>query len=259
MNTLKLKLNLLENAIDSLEEGVRKYLEWEKGNKKDLKFSVLNIAHFIELFLKYYVSEQHLLLIYNKPCERITNESKTISLDQAIQILENCEVKIGKSIVSDAKKLKLLRNKIEHYEFELNINETQELIGKLIYDLIIFDKKHLDIKLNEHLPSALWSTLDHLSKAYELKVESAISEAGKTGREIFICYSCGNNTQVVSEDGEKAICVYCDNWQIMGECCLDCGKTFPISHMRMWNEEYSHFICEYCNEQFIDDRFMKDD
>jgi len=258
MNGLKLKLNLLENAIDSLEEGVRKYLSWENGNKKDLKFSVLNIAHFIELFLKYYVSKQHFLLIYNEPHKGITDKSKTINLREALEILGHCGIELGESIICDAKKLKKWRNKIEHYEFELDTDETKEIIGKLIYDLVIFDKKHLDTKINESLPSDLWDTLDHLSDAYKLKIESAISEANKFGRETFICYSCGNNTQVVTEDGEKATCVYCGEWEIMAECCLDCGQSFPISHMELWNDEHSAYICEFCKDHHIDRHLMTD-
>jgi hypothetical protein len=255
---MKLKLNLLENAIDSLEEGVRKYLDGEMGNSEALKFSVLHIAHFIELFFKYYVSKQHFLLIYDVADKKITNESKTINLHQAIEILGNCGLKIEKRIVIDIKELKQLRNKIEHYEFELDIGRTREIIGKLIYDIVIFDKEHINTKINERLPSDLWNTLDHLSEAYKLKIESAISEAKQIGRETFICYSCGNDTQVVSEDGQLANCTYCNESEVMEECCLDCGQSFPMSHMELWNDKHAAYICEFCKDR-VNYIAMKDD
>ena len=93
---LKLKFNLLDNAISSLEEGVKKFSEGIEEDDGAFKFSILHVAHFIELICKYYVYKQHPLLIYSKPHKPISDDSLTITTDQAIQVLKNSGIKFKK-------------------------------------------------------------------------------------------------------------------------------------------------------------------
>ena len=59
------KLNLFENAIDSLDEALLKYeIGAHETEPAALKFAVLHMAHFMELLLKKYLSDIHPLLLF---------------------------------------------------------------------------------------------------------------------------------------------------------------------------------------------------
>ncbi|MGD1473691.1 hypothetical protein ACP6H4_26250 [Vibrio harveyi] len=45
------KLDLLDNAVDSLEEALVKFEEGEAGETKAYKFAVLHMAHFLDFYL----------------------------------------------------------------------------------------------------------------------------------------------------------------------------------------------------------------
>ena len=50
--TQRHQLDLLENAIDSLNEALAKYEQANTGDIKAYKFCVLHLSHFLELILK---------------------------------------------------------------------------------------------------------------------------------------------------------------------------------------------------------------
>lgn len=59
-----IELDLLDNAIDSLNEALSKYQQGKKGDTKAYKFCIQHLSHFFELILKFYVTQSHPLLIY---------------------------------------------------------------------------------------------------------------------------------------------------------------------------------------------------
>ena len=114
--------------------------------------------------------------------------------------------------------------------------------------------KNCGIKLDECLEPKLWEKLHELSEAHESKVKLVEAEAEKVGSEIYTCYMCGYNTQVLSEDEEgEATCLFCKNSELIKECYLDCGQSFPISQMILWNNEDGRddYICEYCEDHYL--------
>jgi hypothetical protein len=53
------KLDIKGNALDSLNEGLRRFAEAREGDVRAYKFAVLHVSHFLELLLKHAVAEQH--------------------------------------------------------------------------------------------------------------------------------------------------------------------------------------------------------
>lgn len=88
------ELDLLENAVDSLNEALRKYEEGLSGDLRAYKFAILHYSHFIELLFKYYVTESHPLLVYKNPFSKNIKKEKTIGLWEAIQFLKTKEKKL---------------------------------------------------------------------------------------------------------------------------------------------------------------------
>lgn len=84
------KLDLLGNAMDSLEEALKKFQEGDEGDQKAYKFCVLHMAHFIELIFKHHITEKHPLLIYANPFAAKIDPAtaKTIGLWEAVNFIK---------------------------------------------------------------------------------------------------------------------------------------------------------------------------
>lgn len=67
------ELDIKENALDSLREALIKFEEGESGNLRSFKFSIQNMAHFVELILKQYVMSIDRNLVFDK-CFRVVSK-----------------------------------------------------------------------------------------------------------------------------------------------------------------------------------------
>src|SRR5687768_8020997 len=85
----KHEFDLFDNAIDSLAEALSKYEEGTNGDPKAYKFAVLHMSHFVELIFKYHLAQKHPLLIYKDPFSRNVDKTRTITLWEAVNFIEN--------------------------------------------------------------------------------------------------------------------------------------------------------------------------
>ncbi len=74
----KYELDILGNAIDSLNEALDKYAQGQDGDLKSHKFAILNFCHFMELTLKHYISSINSFLIYSKTFKVVSKKLKMI-------------------------------------------------------------------------------------------------------------------------------------------------------------------------------------
>ena len=74
-------LNLYQNAIDSLNEGMHFYKK-SLDDKSKYKFCIMIISNFMELMLKCIVEKQNPLLCYEKPYSNKLNKEKTVTWEQ---------------------------------------------------------------------------------------------------------------------------------------------------------------------------------
>lgn len=256
------KLDLLENAIDSLNEALSKYQEGSAGNEKAYKFCVQHLSHFLELILKYYVTKSHPLLIYKNPFAKIHNhESQTIGLFEAINFLNNEGLDISDKFEKDLTWLKKLRNNIEHHKFEMDAKEVEETIGRLISAFVEFDEMHENIGLSDYIPEAQYDLFHALANTYEGRLKKA-NEAVKefiasidpkeSNANIYHCHECDHETMIPDSDSESGYkCAFCGNEEsedIEVECGM-CGASWHKWQMRMldWTDQgHYDFYCPYC-------------
>ena len=128
---MKHELGLLENALDSLNEALRKFQAGESGSPRAYKFAVLHFAHSLELLFKYYVTQSHPLLIYKNPFSKSIAKENTIGLWDAVQFLKNEGKGISADLSKDLEWVKQLRNNIEHHKFEMNVHTVRRTLGWL--------------------------------------------------------------------------------------------------------------------------------
>lgn len=171
------ELDLLENAIDSLNEALAKFKQGEDGNEKAYKFAVLHMAHFIELLLKHHVSQKHALLIFAAPFAAKLDRNKTIGLWEAIDFINNeSPESVSGEFRKDLEWLKRLRNDIEHHKFQMDVAQTRKTLGRLFRSVLEFLEEFSDIELKKHVAKDTIETFTILSDEYEFDRKEAIND-----------------------------------------------------------------------------------
>jgi len=245
----RIELNLLENAVDSLNEALVKYEEGSDGNLKSFKFSILNFSHFFELILKYYVSQSHELLIYKNPFSKNIEKENTIGVWDAVQFLKNEGYDVEKEFIEDLKWFKALRNDIEHHKFSLDTDQAKEVLGRLMQTFNEFNSLVADIDFKAHIDTNLVDTFDSLADAYKARLRQAIEDAEEVGGTDngYFCSFCGHAGTVSLKDGMYK-CHFCEEESPEIECCV-CGERIPQSEGTVWNDDDPDridYICEVC-------------
>jgi len=250
----KLELNLLDNAIDSLNEALKKYSDGLDGDATSFKFAILHFSHFIELVFKYYVSQSHELLVYKNPFAKNLEQTNTIGIWDALQFLINEGHEIPKQFRDDLEWFKKLRNSIEHSRFEMDTDEVKEALGRLMQALNEFNDLTADFSLKDIIDPALLTTFELLADEYEAKLARAIEEAGDNavgGTEYgHYCWAC-SQAGTVSLSDNKYKCHFCEEETGRIDCCI-CGQEFPTEEGYVWNADHPphiDYICENCNDR----------
>lgn len=160
-----LKMDLFENALSSLKQGLRCFQMAELGDTEQYKFAVLHICHYAEISLKYAVHYMHPLLVYKKAHSKNLSKEQTISSEEALYILKNTketdsfeETVLSKEDFELLTVLKKVRNSIEHFSFELSPSEVKidivfclDFIDSIVSDICknpiseALESKELDI------------------------------------------------------------------------------------------------------------------
>lgn len=250
---MKHELGLLENALDSLNEALRKFQAGESGDAHAYKFAVLHFAHSLELLFKYYVTQAHPLLIYKNPFSKSIEKENTIGLWDAVQFLRNEGKNISADLSNDLEWLKQLRNNIEHHKFEMNVHEVRRTLGRLIRATMEFSEEHDLLDLAHNVEADCKSTFETLADEYRAGLSMAQAEAidkSEDGK-AYDCYHCGEcNTAALAENTYE--CLFCKEKVAIVECC-QCNAEFPETEVSVWNDDHPpqiDYICEAC-ESYI--------
>jgi hypothetical protein len=246
------ELDLLENAVDSLNEALRKYQEGLKGDLRAYKFAILHFAHFIELLFKYYVTQSHPLLIYKDPFSKNIKKEKTIGLWEAVQFLKNEGKDVDPSFFSDMEWLKKLRNDIEHHKFTMNVAEVRRAIGRLTQSVIDFNNTHADIDIYDHIDADTFKVFEELADEHKAALANAQREAAEESPDgdVYDCSICWSKNTAIRV-GRKYICKFCGEEDPETECCV-CSEVIRESEGVVWNDDHPphiDYICEGCDDR----------
>ncbi len=179
MSRRQTKINLIENGIHSLYKGISQLERYkQRGNSRfDLKDSIVSIHHSVELLMKQILIEENELLIFDN-LTKYHNQYKnakeqnidvfslqkppyTISFDEAVSRVKSFKSprKLDEQLVDKLKELNQLRNRIEHYEIEMDKDIVETLIAYIINPLLDLFRTHIqdfsthENRINSELPS----------------------------------------------------------------------------------------------------------
>jgi hypothetical protein len=168
------KLDLLENGIDFLGSGIETFFA-TKANENDPrshKYALLHLFSGVLLILKERLCRAHISLIFERVEDVGTPTAKTVRFEQLIRRLDVCAgVKLSAAELTLLNRAQHLRNAMEHYRFELNLQSSQRLITALVEFAFLFARRELAVRLEEHLSdevaeriSQLRAILTHLQR-----------------------------------------------------------------------------------------------
>ncbi|MFH1213478.1 MAG: zinc ribbon domain-containing protein [Candidatus Neomarinimicrobiota bacterium] len=158
-----LKLNLLQNGLDSLRHASEHFLE---DSESGLKYSILHLSHSIELLLKERLAKEHDLLIFSKP-ENSSENAKTVTLDETIKRLSAAGIHLSNDAKLSFEALQRTRNKVQHYQLNLIKKDVEAEIGRNVKYIIDFLRDELSILLEDYLPKEIYSSLRNAIFTYE--------------------------------------------------------------------------------------------
>ena len=144
-------LSLIENAYNFLNQSLRHYRRTSK-TLPEWPFALVHISQSLELMLKQLLKQIHPILIY----EDIDHPKRTVSLEQALNRLEAIGVAFEDKERVNIRKAADYRNRIVHYEIELNKFEWKNVYAQLFEFVHFFHHKHLGGEIHPHIHKDNW-------------------------------------------------------------------------------------------------------
>lgn len=144
---IKIKTTLLENAYDFLNNSLYFYHiathdDYPQENKRYWMFSIVDVVQAMELIFKEVLRRENEIFLY----ENIDNPKHTVSITKAVYRLKN--IKNLELMVQDERiinKAIEIRNKIIHFEVELDVNELHNEADSSKENLLEVAESQLDM------------------------------------------------------------------------------------------------------------------
>lgn len=244
-----LKLNLLENGIDSIAHSIKHFAESES------KHAILSLFQGIELILKESLRRKDPVLIY-KDRKPEHESSRTVGFDVLITRLKEYGL-ISDDKIALLEVLRIERNKIQHYKLNLGKEDAEWMLGMALKYICGFSSDKLGVKIEDYVSGADWRKIEELVFSYEERVEKAKSRMdndrpyGKVGSSYdeLECPYCLNETILVDMNSKagEAVCYLCLQKTAILEC-PSCGTRYAV--MREDEAEKRGLPCDACFERY---------
>jgi hypothetical protein len=257
-----LKFNILENAIDSFQQGII-FAFKDRPTQSDLKLSVLLIAQSVELLLKERLKREHWSLIFSKVDQAGNLNAHTVTIDEAIKRLDQiAHVKLDDDERDTISLFADIRNRIQHYEIEITFEEVLGKAHAAIAFITRFLKDEFEDDIREYLDKEevqklleIEDAIGHLQQLAQENIERMRLENEPRRPkdqmnwqfDVIGCPHCWQDYYVFSPDSDISQCQLCKYEGGFVEC-LRCGHQTPSGADDM-NEGPDVAICDSCWEE----------
>jgi hypothetical protein len=254
--TSRHELDIFANAVDSLNEGLRRYQEAHAGKVGAYKFAVLHFSHFLELLFKHAVASEHELLIYKNPASKNIAKESTIGIWESIAILKNSEHHFEPELLADIEWLKQLRNDIEHYKFKMDVRQVRAALGRILRASTDFAVAAGTPAVADAVTIDCRDTFHTLLDEYREQLANARADAKEEAeRDVTYCTFCGES-DVAVERTDLVHCFFCAEDDPLHVCAI-CGEQHRESEMTVWNNDDPSQV-DYAGTDCEEELFDKD-
>ena len=242
-----IKFDLINNAKSSLRHAVEHLTNPDGVKEDDLKFAIRDVAHVVELLLKERLRHIHPAFIWQNVDKFPSSDAHTVDTNSAVRRL----LKIGNINFDELDQKTIFtcrkfRNKVEHYEFELNTKEVEVIIGRMLSFIFNFSRKDLGLDLEKEFRSDdTWKALIEMYEfweAHHIGVEKQLEDERKR---VIECPSCG----ALTFDLETEKCALCDHTETVTKCDI-CDEELLDSEIEALEAGMGEevLICKSCLE-----------
>lgn len=158
-----LKLDLVNNGIDFIRAGIETFFKSDEAEPRDHKYAIMHMFSGTLLILKARLAQEHESLIW----EKLDNQqgANTVNFAELIKRLRICaKVIFSAADTALLERAQKLRNELEHYVCEIELKNTQVIIGDLATFAFGFLGKELAVELNRHLDHDVWRRLQAIAE-----------------------------------------------------------------------------------------------
>ena len=144
----RLNLSLLENACDFLRDTI------ERANSKDAatwKYAVLSLAAALELIMKSILYQEHWCLLFEEVDSASedalkSGQFKSVDFDTVQKRLQTiARVEISGRDRGYLKSIRDTRNRISHFQVDINIDQVKALVARGIFAFLdLYKDPHLE-------------------------------------------------------------------------------------------------------------------
>ena len=290
-NIKNIEYTLLENALDFLNEAVKRYrvaecvdkadiknvgiFLWDDSysttkkrsqeiSKNNIKYAILHLSSGIELLLKYLLYREHWAYIVNN-IDSITKEKYqkgdfgSVNMDTAIGRLETlCEINIPIDAKHNLKRIKEKRNQLEHFK----INETlYSIIPDIMFGLefslsMISENGYDDVYVQEKLlidklKSSLIKIAEYKKKRIDI-IDKEISQKGISRENLLVCPYCGEKYyEFFKEDGHCLCCLLTASPTKLADMYLIQVQRLSLYRVKKEGERWPRYLCPLCGEDAL--------
>lgn len=231
--------DIYANAVDSLRIGIDHFLKAPGYSSR--KHAILMIFHAIELFLKEQLHRATPILIYRNLDAKITDDSFTVGIKEALTRLENLGLGLPKETQEVIEGIQKRRNRIEHHRYD-HKEEDEKIISESLAFILFFVDSVLKGKLERDVPAETlrkiqglvydrqdlrWIAIHRLEQWMHDTWPEWNNEESDTPREFrgaLDCPICRKSYLVIGYH-VRPFCFYC-NTPVDAAECEDCGRTY---------------------------------
>ncbi|MBT9165103.1 MAG: hypothetical protein DDT23_01118 [candidate division WS2 bacterium] len=244
-----MKLNMFENAIDSIRHGIEHFIIG-KNDPKNYKYSIHHVCNGVELLLKQRLADEYKLLIYQKIEKK---GSSTVGIDDAVKRLARINPTIiREDEIERIERIKKARNRIEHYGVDISKKDAEMVIGDIIPFLIRFLREEFGKNLRDFLDMEQFDQVLYIEKAYSEALKIAEEEAKEKTYEhkagypnLRFCPWCYHETFVMDPEDAVGKCTMCDKVSELATCDV-CGSIFSKDDVDAEVIEGQNYTCPDC-------------
>jgi len=270
--------NLVQNAESFLREAVA-YVE--RGDKQGWILAAVNLTAALELAFKAVLQSEHWTLVFEDVSRASavalrSGRFKSVSLEEAVR---RCKDVVGVDLESRDMRylehLRDIRNRVLHYEFELNVEQAKSLVAHGLNIFFYLTTRHLRTgkALAAEISARLVEFEGYVGERMR-RLDPQLKKSRRPPNGFRECFECGQESLVVRED--EIVCLFCGiraASRDLAECSE--GDLGPCPNcddgrlgLRLFNNDDGVAICvlcgftstkglnrtcSYCGELFWDD------
>lgn len=253
-----MQITLIENGFDFIMSALEHARLGETGN---LKYTVLHLSNGVELILKEKLRTEHWSLLFadiNKANEDAfkTGDFKSVDFDDCITRLEKISKVNLESHVEVLRKIRRVRNRLQHFEYKGSRDEVIPIIVKTWSFVLDF--------IHDYLPHVVTDQNATIDKIRQLMIENEdfvtgrftdiqpeVEEFKKYSNAVLECPHCLENTLLIP-GGENPHCLFCRYSASAEEVCEDwCLEFFGILDPKEESMYPHKFTCPSCGSEML--------